>query len=77
MTYSFEDGPAFDFEVEWAAGTTVSLKDSARSTTRPITYVPQMYIISLAENRRDELDRLIERTIIENYEEFRMSIPFE
>ncbi len=71
LTYSFEDDPAFDFEVEWADGTTVSLKDSARSTTRPITYVPQMYINSLAENRRDELDRLIERTIIENYEEFR------
>lgn len=73
LSYSFEKNVEFDFEVKWADGETYKLKDE-KKPNRPITYIPQLYLNRLAEDRKDELNSLIDNMLIESspdYEEFR------
>ncbi|OWF81473.1 hypothetical protein B4900_03285 [Yersinia rohdei] len=61
-----------DFEVEWDNGTISKLSNI--EDTRPITYIPQLYINRLAEvNGKRQLNELIEDIICQNdkYKSFR------
>ncbi len=51
--YNFEDDGFFDFEVTWKDGTKRTLKDSAKQERR-ITYLPQLFINKLAEERGEQ-----------------------
>jgi hypothetical protein len=67
----FEKNPELDFEVEWADGNTSNLKDKENS--KPITYIPQLYINQLAEESgKNQLNMLIESILVQNvdYKQF-------
>jgi len=69
--YDFEESTDFDFEVEWSDGRIDSLnKYDPEEKNRQITFVPQMYINHLAEERGEEkLKELIE-TILNHNESY-------
>ncbi|HTN37854.1 MAG TPA: hypothetical protein VL053_12320, partial [Arachidicoccus sp.] len=59
----------FDFAVKWKDGTINKLSDSIETKTRQITYVPQMYINHLAEQKGEKkLAELIESVLYQNIE---------
>ncbi|WP_179414541.1 TrlF family AAA-like ATPase [Mucilaginibacter sp. E4BP6] len=61
----------FDFEVTWKDGAINKLSDPADSKLRQITYIPQMYINHLAEQKGEKnLADLIESILLQN-DEFR------
>lgn len=65
--YNFGALSSFDFEVAWKDGKINSLSDSDDSRSRRITYIPQMFINSLAEkDGRDVLEGLIESILQQN-----------
>ncbi len=70
LEYRFEKEDAFDFEVKWADGTTYKLKDNDKPN-RPITYIPQLYLNRLAEDKKDELNSLVENMLLESREEYK------
>ncbi len=51
LGYDFEKITEFDFQVTWKDGLTNSLRETESAKTRQITYVPQMYINYLAEEK--------------------------
>ena len=61
--------PDFDFVVKWKEGTINKLTDSQETKIRQITYVPQMYINHLAEQKGEKkLAELIENVLYQNIE---------
>jgi hypothetical protein len=67
--YEFEGKADFDFEVQWKDGYTNSLKEDQERKIRQITYVPQMYINHLAEEKGElKLKGLIESILNQNEE---------
>jgi len=67
--YDFEQDPNFDFEVIWGDGTQMRLKEDPESKNRRITYIPQMYINHLAEEKGEQhLKDLIENLLEQNDE---------
>lgn len=59
--------PGFDFAVIWKDGTINKLSDDLETKSRQITYVPQMYINHLAEQKGEErLAELIESVLYQN-----------
>jgi len=57
----------FDFEVHWKDGHVNKLSDEPDTRTRQITYVPQMYINHLAEQKGEKkLAELIESILLQN-----------
>lgn len=65
--YEFEGKSDFDFEVQWKDGYTNSLKESLERKIRQITYVPQMYINHLAEEKGEQkLKGLVESILNQN-----------
>ena len=69
LKYDFEEDDNFDFEVKWADGTVCKLKDKD-NPNRPITYIPQLYLNRLAEDQKDELNALVDRMLVESYDEY-------
>ena len=56
---NFEESANFDFEVIWENGDITTLKN--KDSSKPITYVPQLYINSLAEKEgRNHLNLLVQ-----------------
>ena len=77
--YSYDRQDGFDFEVEWADGQTYGLKSPDRPN-RPITYLPQLYLNRLAEDKKSELNELVEQMLTESnpdYKSVRASIRDE
>ena len=67
--YDFEQDPNFDFEVIWGDGTQMRLKEDPESKNRCITYIPQMYVNHLAEEKGEQhLKDLIENLLEQNDE---------
>ncbi len=65
--YEFDGKADFDFEVQWKDGYTNSLKESQERKIRQITYVPQMYINHLAEEKGEhKLKGLVESILNQN-----------
>ncbi|HTB53447.1 MAG TPA: hypothetical protein VK718_11805 [Ferruginibacter sp.] len=57
----------FDFEVDWKDGLINKLNDDSDGKTRQITYVPQMYINHLAEQKGEKkLTELIDNILLQN-----------
>ena len=52
LGYDFEKELKFDFIVEWADGVKINLK--SEESKRKITYIPQMYINYIAENKNNK-----------------------
>ena len=80
LKYSFEDDEGFDFEVKWADEEIYKLKDDSSKKNRPITYIPQLYLNLLAEEKKQELNDLVDNMLknnYENYKEFREKINKE
>lgn len=70
--YSFESDEGFDFEVTWRDGVTMTLQDVAESHDRRVTYIPQMYINYLAEEKGEgQLKKLIDE-ILEQNDEYKL-----
>src|SRR5437868_12611700 len=67
--YGFEKQiPSFDFIVKWKDGYQNSLNNT-EDKTRKVTYIPQMYINHLAEERGEQnLKELVEDILQQNYE---------
>ena len=67
--YGFEKQiPAFDFVVKWRDGYTNSLSD-LENKLRKVTYIPQMYINHLAEEKGEQkLKELIEGILQQNHD---------
>lgn len=58
---------AFDFEVVWRDGHVDRLSDGPDQKTRQITYIPQLFINHLAEEKGEEkLKQLIESILLQN-----------
>ena len=70
LGYNFENqiGREFNFVVEWADGVEINLKN--KETKRKITYIPQMYINYIAENKnnKNELNNILLGILNENKE---------
>ncbi len=67
----------FDFEVVWKDGHINKLKDDADDKNRQITYVPQMYINHLAEQKGEKkLAELLDSILLQNsgFKEFKESV---
>lgn len=65
--YQFESNPDFDFELMWLDGYKNSFHENEENKTRPITYIPQMYINLLAEEKGEKkLKELIESILKQN-----------
>jgi ABC-type phosphate transport system ATPase subunit len=66
--YAFENQvPSFDFIVKWKDGFTNSFKEPDNKKNRRITYIPQMYINHLAEEKGEQkLKELIEDILQQN-----------
>jgi len=62
---SYSDLKGIDFEVEWTNGEISSFKDKA--DTKPITYIPQLYINHLAEeDGKNQLNTLVKDILNQN-----------
>lgn len=62
---SYQNDDKFEFEVEWENGEISKLND--RSTTKPITYISQLYINQLAEKEgKDQLNYLVRDILTQN-----------
>ena len=70
LEYRFEGDDKFNFEVKWADGEAYKLKDSEKPN-RPITYIPQLYLNRLAEDKKDELNSLVENMLLESQEDYK------
>lgn len=68
LEYEFEKSDKFSFEVEWDDATLQKLNETP-SKTRPITYLPQLYLNRLAEDKIKELYLIVE-TLLKNNEEY-------
>ena len=68
LGYDFEKELKFDFIVEWADGVKINLK--SEESKRKITYIPQMYINYIAENKnnKNELNNILLGILNENKE---------
>lgn len=67
--YSFESDEGFDFEVTWRDGVKMTMLDADERHDRRITYIPQMYINYLAEEKgEDQLKELIDEILEQNAE---------
>ena len=68
LGYDFEKERKFDFIVEWADGVKINLK--SEESKRKITYIPQMYINYIAENKnnKNELNNILLGILNENKE---------
>jgi len=66
--YTFEKKEGFDFEVVWKDGKIDKLSDRNKDKIRPITFIPQLYLNSLAENKSKNSDfrNVIEQILKEN-----------
>jgi len=71
LEYNFEKDPKFDFEVKWSDGETYRLKDSEKKRVRSITYIPQLYLNRLAEEKKDELNQLVDNILLESSLEYK------
>jgi len=75
--YDLSKYPEFDFEVHWKDRQVDSLKADAESKVRQITYIPQMYINHLAEEKGEQrLKELIESILNQN-EDFQIFLENE
>jgi len=75
IEYTFEENDNFNFEVRWADGVTTKLKDPDKPN-RAITFLPQLYLNRLAEDQKEELNRLVDKLLSDSfpeYQEFRKS----
>ncbi|MFH1051437.1 MAG: hypothetical protein V1779_10980 [bacterium] len=72
--YEFDDIPDFDFVVEWGDEKRYTLKNNLEEKTRQITFIPQLYLNNLAEQKRAELNKIVEDILKDNidYYHFRM-----
>jgi hypothetical protein len=70
IAYNIDENEYFDFEVEWCDGKKYKLKD-AEKPVRPITYIPQLYLNRLAEDKKAELNTLVEKMLYDSYEDYR------
>lgn len=70
LEYRFEIDNNFDFEVKWADETTYKLKDEGKPN-RPITYIPQLYLNRLAEDKKGELNSLVENMLLDSQREYK------
>lgn len=67
LTYNFGDSSAFDFIVRWNDGLENSIHESAEQKTRELTFLPQMYINHLVDDKgRTGLTELIESILEQN-----------
>ena len=65
IKYSYKSD--IDFEVQWADGKISRLSDDSRISDRPITFIPQLYLNALAENRESaDFRRVIEGVLKED-----------
>ena len=71
IEYPFEIESDFDFEVKWVDGESYTLK-SAKRPNRPITFIPQLYLNRLAEDQKDELNQLVNKMLIDSFDEYRI-----
>lgn len=69
-SYDLEKYPEFDFEVKWADAKSYKLSDSDKPN-RPITYIPQLYLNRLAEDKKEELNNLVDNMLKESNEEYK------
>jgi hypothetical protein len=69
--YDFEQHPNFDFEVVWGDGIRMRLKEDRESKNRRITYIPQMYINHLAEEKGEQHLRDLVESILGQNDEYR------
>lgn len=60
-SYSFEEDDNFGFEVQWKGGVVFKLSDNDES--RRITYIPQLYLNDLAEERKNELNDVVDKIL--------------
>ena len=75
IKYDYEDNDDFDFQVEWTDDVSYTLK-TKNKPNRPITYIPQMYLNRLAEDKKDELNVLVEGMLTESNEGYK-TVRFE
>lgn len=74
LAYSFEDNPAFDFEVTWADGSVSTLRQKPegqeeKQQARKILYIPQRYLNGLTERNiksREALNSFVLNVLIQN-----------
>lgn len=69
IAYTIDENDYFDFEVEWCDGKKYKLKDKDKPV-RPITYIPQLYLNRLAEDKKSELNSLVEKMLFDSYEKY-------
>ncbi|MFR1445797.1 hypothetical protein ACLUYJ_19765, partial [Acinetobacter baumannii] len=63
----FSKVSGFDFKVKWKDGVINALSDPIETQNRQITYIPQMYINHLAEQKGEKkLAELIESILFQN-----------
>ncbi|WP_434295902.1 TrlF family AAA-like ATPase [Clostridium botulinum] len=64
--YNFEEiyGDKFDFVINWKDGEVQKL--SSKEKNRTITYIPQMYLNKLVEDKKDNLQEKILDTLLQN-----------
>ena len=70
--YDFEQAPDFDFEVIWGDGTRMRLKEDQEGKNLRITYIPQMYINHLAEEKGEQHLKDLIQSILEQNDEYRV-----
>lgn len=63
IRYDYKFTPEIDFEVLWRDGTLYKLSDAAQEKDRSITFIPQLYLNALAEEKGEGSDF---RNVIEN-----------
>jgi hypothetical protein len=73
-SYDFETDAGFDFEVIWKDGYVMSLKNISDRQDRRITYIPQMYINHLAEEKGETQLRHLIDDVLEQNDEYRIFI---
>lgn len=63
IRYDYRFSPEIDFEVQWRDGVLYKLSDGEQGKDRPITFIPQLYLNALAEEKGEGSDF---RHVIEN-----------
>lgn len=71
LGYTFENDPKWDFEVKWADNEVSRLKDASRPH-KPISYIPQLYLNRLAEDQKEELNKLVDSMLMDSDENYRI-----
>ncbi|MCK4751868.1 MAG: hypothetical protein KAS75_00375, partial [Planctomycetes bacterium] len=68
IRYDYKFTPEIDFEVQWRDGVLYKLSDGEQGKDRPITFIPQLYLNALAEEKGEDSDfrQVIENILIDN-----------